>query len=182
MWHSFKVIVPLHVPSSNVASTGCSTCLPTLGMLVVLDEGWGHVGYNSRKKGRVQVESKPRRETGLEDAVCILPSLVICPVTLGKYLNLAMLTFSHLENKNITPTYAEIKWGNGCKCIFTWPELTVCSREMLRSRDKVEGSQPYLEGFWVSEVKHWSGKHPVRKQAFLLFSLAQTHRSLGLFA
>ena len=45
------------------------------------------------------MESKPRREIGFGDAVCILPSLVICPVTLGKYLNLAMLPLSHLENK-----------------------------------------------------------------------------------
>lgn len=45
----------------------------------------------------------------------------------------------------------------------TQPVLTVCSREMLRSRDKIEGSQPYLEGFRVSEVKHWAGKHPLRK-------------------
>ena len=55
------------------------------------------------------MESKPRREIGFGDAVCILPSLVICPVTLGKYLNLALLPLSHLENKNITPTYVEIK-------------------------------------------------------------------------
>lgn len=43
-------------------------------------------------------------------------------------------------------------------------------------RDKIEGSQPYLEGFRVSEVKHWAGKHPLRKQAFLLLSGPNTQK------
>ena len=74
MWQLFKVIFPLHVPSSNVARTGCSTCLPTLGMLVVLDEGWGYVGYNSTKKGteyKWRVNQEEKLDLGMLFASCL---------------------------------------------------------------------------------------------------------------
>lgn len=67
------------------------------------------MGYNSTKKG-TEYKWRVNREEKLDLGMLFVSCLHwLSALHLGQVLELGYASMSHLENKNITPTYVEIK-------------------------------------------------------------------------